>query len=141
MVLMRSCLPSRCDSAKWKPQSASVRVKVHSTNKSSPFLLNLGCSFCCRTNTMSPVWVSGCSMAKNVSPDQKWDGDIMHLASSATNCEAHMVILWITILHTINCSTRALQYLGNCTSQHTIRYISNIQKICFSVFEHLHASV
>jgi hypothetical protein len=65
----------------------------------------------------------------------------MHLASSATNCEARMVILWITILHTINCSTRALQYLGNCTSQHTIRYISNIQKICFSVFEHLHASV
>ncbi len=57
---MRSCLPSRCVREKWKPHSASVRVNVCSTNKSSLFLWNLGCSFCCSTNTMSPVSVSGC---------------------------------------------------------------------------------
>ncbi|KAG6632545.1 hypothetical protein CIPAW_13G166300 [Carya illinoinensis] len=33
---------------------ASGWYKVCSTNKSSPFRLNLGCSFCCQTNTMSP---------------------------------------------------------------------------------------
>jgi hypothetical protein len=58
--LIRSCLPSRCVKGNWKPHNASVRVKVCCTNKSSPFLLNLGWSFSCRTNTMSPVSVSGC---------------------------------------------------------------------------------
>ena len=58
--LMRSCLLSRWVRINWKPQSASVSVKVCSTNRSSPFRLNLRCSFCCRTKTISPVTVSGC---------------------------------------------------------------------------------
>jgi len=58
---IRSCLPSKWVKTKWKPQSASVRDRVCSTNRSSPFLLNLGWSFCWRTKTMSPVTVSGCT--------------------------------------------------------------------------------
>lgn len=57
--LMRSCLLSRWVRINWKPQSASVSVKVCSTKRSSPFRLNFGCSFCCRTKTISPVTVSG----------------------------------------------------------------------------------
>ena len=58
--LISSCLLSRWVSTKWNPQSASVRDRVCSTNRSSPLRLYLGCSFCCRTKTISPVTVSGC---------------------------------------------------------------------------------
>lgn len=62
--LISSWRPSRCVRANWKPQSASVRLSVCSTKRSSYFLLNLGCSFCCNTKTMSPVTVSGCKKHK-----------------------------------------------------------------------------
>lgn len=52
---IRSCLPSRFVNANLKPQRASVSDRVCSTKRSSPFLLNSGCSFCWRTKTISPV--------------------------------------------------------------------------------------
>lgn len=58
--LIRSCLPSRWVRMNWNPHKASVREIVCSMNRSSYFLLNLGCSLTCKTKTMSPVTVSGC---------------------------------------------------------------------------------
>lgn len=59
--LIKSCLPSKCVSGNWNPHNASVRLRVCSTKRSSPFLLNFAFSFNCNTNTISPVVVSGCT--------------------------------------------------------------------------------
>lgn len=64
LVLIRSCRPSRWVKGNWKPQSASVKLSVCSTKRSSDFLLNLGCSRSSKIKTMSPVMVSGCNLHK-----------------------------------------------------------------------------